>query len=72
MQPPDRIQRGQDRALLPGRQLGGVLAGEHDAAVDLAEIGVMLLARILRPVALQPSVNGTRCQATATPFSNSD
>src|SRR5690242_4718857 len=51
MQPDDRIERREDRALLPGRQGGSMLAREHDAAVDLAEIFVMLRAPLLRPVA---------------------
>src|SRR4051812_5934241 len=51
VQPTDRIERGENRALLPGWQRGGVLAGEHDASVDLAEILVVLRAPLLRPVA---------------------
>src|SRR5262249_1287156 len=51
VQPGDRIKRREDRAFLPCRQRGGVLAGEHDAAVDLAEILVVLRAPLLRPVA---------------------
>ena len=71
MQPRDRVECRQYRALLPGRQVGGMLAGEHDPPVERAEILVVLLARLLGPDAKQPSVAGSRCQATEMPFSNS-
>ena len=48
----DRVKRRQDRAFLPGRQIGGVFAGEHESAVDLAEIVVMLLSVRVGPAGL--------------------
>src|SRR5262249_51443343 len=50
MQPPDRIERGQDRPLLPGRQCGGVLTCENDAIIHLAEIAIVLTPRLFGPV----------------------
>ena len=47
----DRIERGQNRALLPGRNVEDVLAGQHDPPVDGAEILVMLLASAVGPPA---------------------
>ena len=49
MQPADRIQRGGDGAFLPGGQVGGMLSREHDAAVDRAQIVVVLSARLIGP-----------------------
>src|SRR5258708_37175038 len=51
MQSLDRIQRREDGALLPGRNVGGVLAGQNDSAVDLTEVVVMGFSRFIRPVA---------------------
>src|ERR1700675_4336846 len=42
MQPRNGIERRQYRALLPRRDVRGVLAGENDPAVDLAQIVVGL------------------------------
>ena len=42
MQPCDRIERGKDRALLPGRHVGREFAREQHASIDGAEIGVVL------------------------------
>ena len=44
---------------------------QHKPAIDLAEVVIVFLARFSVQLAAQPSVKGTRCQATATPFSNS-
>ena len=41
----DRVERGQNRVLLPGRNVGDVIAGQHDPPVDGAEIRVMLFRR---------------------------
>ena len=51
MQPGDGVERRQNGSLLPGRNVGGVLARQHDPAVDLAEIVVMLRPRLVGPVA---------------------
>src|SRR6201996_7797616 len=51
VQPRDGIERRQDRAFLPGRHIGGVFAGEHDLAVDPAQIVVMRGPRLIAPVA---------------------
>src|SRR4051794_37290179 len=51
MQPAVCVERGEDRAFLPCRDPGGVLAGQHDAAVDPAQIVVMLRPRGVAPVA---------------------
>src|ERR1700730_16094572 len=59
VQPRDGVERGEDGPLLPSRKRGGVLAGERDPPVDLAQIVIMRGARLLAPV------------AAATPFSNS-
>ena len=48
-----------------------MLARQHDAAVEGAEIVVVLGAALIGPAPAQPKVQGTRCQATATPFWNS-
>src|SRR5258708_4036651 len=50
MQPRDRVERGQHRALLPGRQVGGVFARQHDASVERTEIVIVLLARRIAPL----------------------
>src|SRR5436190_15098875 len=50
MQPCDRIERGEHGALLPGRYVGGMFAGQHDPSVDGAEIVVVLLARSIAPL----------------------
>ena len=47
----DRVERGQNRVLLPGRNVGDVIAGQHDPPVDGAEILVMLLASAVGPPA---------------------
>src|SRR5271169_934589 len=47
----DRVERGQNRTLLPGRNVGGVLTGEGNSPVDFAQVLVMLLARFLGPPA---------------------
>src|ERR1700674_4437950 len=52
MQPRNGVEGGQDRTFLPGRQIGGVLAGERDASVDRAQILVVLLAGIGAPDAV--------------------
>src|SRR5258708_5787858 len=49
MQPRNGIERRQDRPLLPRRNVGGVLAGENDPAVDLAQIVVVLVPHFLGP-----------------------
>src|SRR5512146_3566434 len=50
MQAADRVERGQHGAFLPRRQIRDVFAGEHDAAVELAEVVVMFLARRFGPL----------------------
>jgi hypothetical protein len=47
----DRVERGQNGTLLPGRKVGGVLTGESNSPVDVAQVLVMLLARFLGPPA---------------------
>src|SRR5258706_8817190 len=49
VQPGDGVERRKDRALLPRRNVGGVLAGKHDPAVDLAQIVVVLFAHFVGP-----------------------
>src|ERR1700754_1138008 len=49
VQPGNGVERRQDRAFLPRRNVGGVLARQNDPAVDLAQIVVMLLSRFLTP-----------------------
>ena len=51
VQPRDGIERGEDRALLPHRNVGSMFASEHDPPVDLAQVVVMLGALLLGPVA---------------------
>ena len=41
----DRRERGQDRTLLPGIDVGAMLTGEHGAAVDRTKVLVVVLAR---------------------------
>src|SRR3954447_8409511 len=50
MQPRDRVERGEHGALLPSRDVGGMLAGQHDPSVEGAEIVVVLLARGIAPL----------------------
>jgi len=45
VQPRDGVERGENRALLPHRDIGCVLAGEHDSPIDLAQV-VALKARL--------------------------
>src|SRR5258708_4101635 len=49
MQPRNGVERRQYRALLPRRNVGGVLAGENDPAVDLAQIVVVLVPHFIVP-----------------------
>src|ERR1700680_2694430 len=65
MQPVDRIERRSDGAFLPGRQVGSVFSREDDAAVESAQIVVVLGAGRLRPKTEATHKNGARCQATA-------
>src|SRR5262249_13835309 len=51
MQSRDCVERRQNRALLPGWNVGGVLTGENDTPVDGAQVLVMLPARFLGPPA---------------------
>src|SRR5271167_3118631 len=51
VQPCDGVERRQDGSLLPRRNVGSVLARQHDPAVDLAEIVVMLRPCLVGPVA---------------------
>src|SRR3981081_1797950 len=51
VQPGYGIERGKDRALLPCREIGGVLASQYDPAIDLAQIAVMLRPRRIGPFA---------------------
>ena len=71
MQALDRVQRRQDGALLPGRNVGGVLAGQNDSPIDLTEVVVMRFSRFIRPVARAAKRERDTVQATETPFSNS-
>ena len=50
MQPLHRVEGGEDCTFLPGRDKRGVLAREHDAAVDPAEVVIMRAARVVRPI----------------------
>src|SRR6516225_4103957 len=52
MQPPDRVQRRGHRTFLPSRQARGMLIGQQDAAIQGAEIVVMLNPARFRPGAL--------------------
>ena len=45
------VERGQDRALLPGRQIGRMLAGQHQPAVEGAQILVMRRPALVGPIA---------------------
>src|SRR6202790_456908 len=58
----DGVKRRQDGALLPRWNVGGMLARQHDPAVDLAEIVVMLRPRLVAPVA-----GATQCKGHAMP-----
>src|SRR5687767_8043019 len=49
MEPPDRIERGGDGAFLPATDVRGMLAGDHEAPVDLAQMAVALGAGFLGP-----------------------
>src|SRR5258708_8624967 len=51
MQPGNGIKRRQDGSLLPCRKVRRVLARQHDPAVDLAEIVIVLRPRLFDPVA---------------------
>src|ERR1700727_1540947 len=51
VKPGDGVERREDCALLPGRGVGRVFAGEHDPVVDLAEVIVVLRPRLFRPIA---------------------
>src|SRR5208282_1926329 len=71
MQAADRVERREDRPLLPGGNEGGVFAGEHNPSVDPAKVVVMGTTRFVRPIAGAAQREGRPSQATATPFSNS-
>src|SRR6202790_3140932 len=62
VQPRDGVKRRQDGALRPCRNVGGMLARQHDPAVDLAEIVVML-----RPCFVAPVAGATQCKGYAMP-----
>src|SRR5580704_8498302 len=47
----NRVERGQNRTFLPGRNMGDVLTGEDDSPVDRAQVLVMLVACFLGPPA---------------------
>src|SRR6187549_3516617 len=49
MEPPDRIECGGDRAFLPAADVRGMLAGDHEAPVDLAQVAIVLGAGFLVP-----------------------
>ena len=49
VQPRDGVERGENRAFLPHRDIGCVLAGEHDSPIDLAQVVVVLRPNFLRP-----------------------
>src|ERR1700733_11038142 len=51
VQPGEGVERGEDCALLPSREVGRVFAGEHDPAVDLAQVVVVSRPGLVRPVA---------------------
>jgi hypothetical protein len=51
--PRDGVERGEDRAFLPVRDIGCGLAGEHNPPVDLARVVVGLRLQLLRPLAGQ-------------------
>src|SRR6516162_9926570 len=51
MQARDRVERGQERALLPAAQIGGMLAGEQDASIERAQVLVVARARRVGPAA---------------------
>jgi hypothetical protein len=59
VQPPDGIEGGQDRALLPTPPIGRVLAGEQDASIDRAQISVVLFARLIGPSAFAAERRGS-------------
>src|SRR5580698_11600114 len=43
------VERRSHGAFLPGRHIRGVFTGQNDAAVECAEIVVVLLAGLVRP-----------------------
>src|ERR1700693_619618 len=51
VQPLHGIERRENGSLLPGRQIGGVLASEHDASVDCTEILVVIVECLVGPQA---------------------
>src|SRR6185369_6927399 len=51
VEPADGVERRGNRALLPGRDVGGVLAGQDDPAVDRAHVVIVLGAQLLGPAA---------------------
>src|SRR3984893_8088341 len=58
----DGVKRRQDAALRQRWKVGGMLARQHDPAVDLAEIVVML-----RPCLVAPVAGATQCKGHAMP-----
>src|SRR5262245_15148797 len=51
MEPRDRIERREHGAFLPGEEHRGVLAREDDPSVDLAQVAIVLAARLVAPAA---------------------
>ena len=72
MQAPDGIQRGQQCAFLPGRECARHVRRRARCG-RRSRTGCRSAARAVSSVQwpAQPSVQGTRCQATATPCWNS-
>src|SRR6266404_5136111 len=62
MQPGDGIKGRKDGSLLPCRNVRYMLSGQHDPAIDLAEIIVML-----RPCLVGPVAGAAQCKRHAMP-----
>src|SRR3982074_3241013 len=62
VQPGDGVERRQEGSFLPCRNVRGVLARQHDPAVDLAEIVI-----VLRPRRFGPVASAAQCKGHAMP-----
>src|ERR1700686_1271922 len=58
VQPGDRVKRRQNSSLLPCRNAGSVPASQHESAVDLAKVVVVLCSRFVGPVACASQCKG--------------
>src|ERR1700722_9299570 len=62
VQPGDRVKGRQNSPLLPCRNAGCVLASQHQSAVDLAKVVV-----VLRPRSVAPAAGASQCKGYAMP-----